>query len=82
MKRERMGGRKFISVNNVPHPSVKREKLVLDWKKRQQTRAGVKLTIEKTLDLLPDVYTVDLFNKKCDLIYKYVYDMKSPSQYM
>ncbi len=41
-----------------------------DWKKKQQTRAGVKLTIEKTLDLLPEVYTTEIFNQKCDLVYK------------
>jgi len=55
--------------------TLNREKLVLDWKKKQQTRAGVKLTIEKTLDLLPEAYTMDAYNQKCDLVYKYVYDL-------
>ncbi len=36
---------------------IRQEKLVLDWRKRQQTRAGVMITIEKILDLLPPVYT-------------------------
>ena len=31
--------------------------------------------IEKTLDELPEAYTIDLFNQKCDLVYKYVYDL-------
>ena len=39
-----------------------------DWKKKQKTRARVKLTIEKTLDLLPEVYTTEIFNQKCDLV--------------
>jgi type I restriction enzyme R subunit len=59
--------------------TLKKEKLVLDWKKKQQTRAGVKLTIEKTLDLLPEIYTTDIYNQKCDLVYKYVYDIKAPA---
>jgi type I restriction enzyme, R subunit len=57
--------------------TLKREKLVLDWKKKQQTRAGVKLTIEKTLDLLPEAYTIDIYNQKCNLVYQYVYDLES-----
>jgi type I restriction enzyme, R subunit len=58
--------------------TLKREKLVLDWKKKLQTRAGVKLTIDKTLDLLPKAYTLDLYNQKCDLVYKCVYDLQTP----
>jgi type I restriction enzyme, R subunit len=50
--------------------TLKRERFVLDWKKKVQTRAGVKLTIEKTLDLLPEDYILDLYNQKCDLVYK------------
>jgi hypothetical protein len=37
--------------------TLKREKLVLDWRKRQQTRADVLLTIEHVLDDgLPRLY--------------------------
>ena len=37
--------------------TLKREKLVLDWRKRQQTRAQVKVTIEECLDRgLPEKY--------------------------
>ena len=60
--------------------TLKKEKLVLDWKKRQTTRAGVKLTIEKTLDFLPETYTKEIYDQKCDLVYKYVYDMETPAQ--
>jgi len=42
-----------------------------------QTGAGVKLTIEKTLDLLPEAYTIDVYNQKCNLVYQYVYDLES-----
>lgn len=38
--------------------TLKREKLVLDWRKRQQTRADVLLTVQKALDTgLPRAYT-------------------------
>jgi type I restriction enzyme, R subunit len=56
--------------------TLKREKLVLDWKKKQQTRAAVKVAIADTLDHLPDVYDKDLYSKKCDLVYQYVYDFE------
>jgi len=42
--------------------TLKREKLVLDWRKRQRTRAQVKVTIEECLDRgLPERYTPALF---------------------
>jgi type I restriction enzyme R subunit len=54
--------------------TLKREKLVLDWRKRQQTRAMVRLCIEESLDGLPEVFTEDLWKKKCDLTYQHIYD--------
>ena len=56
--------------------TLKKEKLVLDWKKKQTTRAGVKLTIEETLDMLPEAYTIETYKNKCDLVYQYVYDLE------
>jgi len=53
---------------------LKQEKLVLDWRKRQQTRADVKLTIETMLDELPRVFTPDLWQRKCDNVYQHVFD--------
>jgi type I restriction enzyme R subunit len=47
---------------------------VLDWRKRQQTRALVRLCIEEVLDSLPEVFREDLWRKKCDLAYQHVYD--------
>ncbi len=41
------------------------DKLVLDWRKRQQTRAAVQVTITKVLDdELPEVYGPELFDDK------------------
>jgi type I restriction enzyme, R subunit len=54
--------------------TLKREKLVLDWRKRQQSRQGVRLYIEQQLDTLPPVYTTDLYEVKCDLTYRHVFD--------
>ena len=53
---------------------LKEEKLVFDWRKKQQTRATVKLCIEETLDELPPVYTKDIYAKKCEAAYQHVYD--------
>jgi type I restriction enzyme R subunit len=50
------------------------EKLVLDWHKRQQSRAAVRLAIKEILyDRLPDRYTEDLCDQKRDDIYHHVY---------
>jgi type I restriction enzyme R subunit len=54
---------------------LKASKLVLDWRKRQQSRAEVKVTIEKLLDEnLPRVYTPELFAEKSAAIFQHVYD--------
>ena len=53
---------------------LKNEKLVLDWKKRQTTRAAVRYTVETMLDQLPRVYTPELYEKKCEVVYQHVFD--------
>jgi type I restriction enzyme R subunit len=55
--------------------TLKAEKLVLDWRKRQQARAEVRITIEKLLDHgLPKVYTPELFEQKTTAVFQHVYD--------
>ncbi|OQC53429.1 MAG: Type I restriction enzyme EcoR124II R protein [Deltaproteobacteria bacterium ADurb.Bin022] len=55
--------------------TLKAEKLVLDWRKRQQARAEVRVTIEKLLDYgLPKVYTPELFEQKTTAVFQHVYD--------
>lgn len=55
--------------------TLKHEKLVLDWRKKQQARAEVLYTIETMLDTdLPRSYSTDIFRKKCELVYQHVYD--------
>jgi type I restriction enzyme R subunit len=54
--------------------TLKKEKLVLDWRKKQQSRAAVRLSIEQLLDRLPALYTPELYRQKCELVYQHVYD--------
>jgi type I restriction enzyme R subunit len=53
---------------------LKREKLVLDWRKEQQTRAAVRVAVEETLDRLPDKYTRQIYAQKCDTVYQHVFE--------
>lgn len=54
--------------------TLKKEKLVLDWRKRQQSRAAVRLSIEEILDRLPRSFVPDLYSHKCDVVYQHIYD--------
>ena len=42
--------------------------------KRQQSRAAVRLCMEEVLEGLPEVYTAELYQQKCDLVYQHIYD--------
>jgi len=54
--------------------TLKKEKLVLDWRKRQQSRAAVRLCIEQTLDQLPPAFTSSLYQDICDATYQHIYE--------
>jgi type I restriction enzyme R subunit len=55
--------------------TLKEAKLVLDWRKRQQSRAAVRVTIEKLLDQgLPKAYTPQLFEQKSSAVFQHVYE--------
>lgn len=58
--------------------SLKRNKLVLDWRKKLQTKAAVRQTIRRNLarDLRP-FYPSDLLTEKNELIYQHIYDAYS-----
>ncbi len=63
---------KAISRNLLS--KLKAGKLVLDWRKHQQTRAAVRVTIEKLLDEnLPPAFT-PVFAQKTSAVYRHVYD--------
>jgi len=55
--------------------ALKRGKLVLDWRKRQQTRAGVEKAIQVALDRgLSDKYDKELYDAKCAAVFQHVYE--------
>jgi type I restriction enzyme R subunit len=65
------------AVKKVAHDlldTLKAERLVLDWRKRQQTRAAVQVTIRDTLDRLPPVYDDAIFQEKMQRVYQHVYE--------
>jgi type I restriction enzyme R subunit len=48
---------------------------VLDWRKRQQSRAQVRVSIETVLDSgLPLVYTPQIYQQKSEAVNQHVYD--------
>ena len=53
---------------------LKQERLVLDWRKQQTTRARVFITIQDILNDLPRAYSNELYAQKCDTVYQHVYE--------
>jgi type I restriction enzyme R subunit len=54
--------------------TLKQEKLVLDWRRRQQSKAAVKMAIEDILDRLPESYSAEAYQRKCQEVYQHVYE--------
>lgn len=54
--------------------TLKEAKLVLDWRKKLKTRADVYSTVKLMLDELPRVFTQDIYNKKCEVVFQHVYE--------
>jgi type I restriction enzyme R subunit len=64
-------------VKKVAHLMLERLKslLVLDWRKRGDARARVRLAIEDTLDAgLPKAYSPTLFKAKCAAVFEHLYE--------
>jgi len=57
--------------------TLKPEKLVLDWRRRQQSKAAVKVAIEEALDQLPESYSTEAYQRKCQEVYQHVYECYS-----
>lgn len=53
---------------------LKQEKFGLDWRKRQEARAGVQVSISEILDHLPPKYTQEIYDKKCQVVFQHVYE--------
>jgi len=54
--------------------TLKKEKLVIEWRKKQQAKAAVKVAIEEILEGLPTCYTTELYQQKVNVIYEHVYE--------
>jgi type I restriction enzyme, R subunit len=66
-----------MAVKKIAHElleKIKKDKLVLDWRKKQQARAAVRLCIEETLGDLPSAFNDELYHQKCGLVYQHVYE--------
>ena len=50
------------------------EKLVLDWRKRMQSRAKIQVEVEKVLDELPEVYNTDVYDQKVEKVFEHIFD--------
>ena len=78
LKKPKLTEKEKIQVKNAAKGlliSLKTQRLVLDWRKRQQSRAGVRLEIEQYLDKnLPVTYDAGLYQEKCEIVYQHVYD--------
>jgi type I restriction enzyme R subunit len=67
-KQVKLAARKLLET-------LKAEKLTLDWRKRQQARAAVRVAIEEILDQqLPETYTPEVYQQKCEVVYQHVYE--------
>lgn len=54
--------------------TLKAEKLVLDWRKKDRARSDVRRTLEIVFDLgLPDSYDEGIYNEKCELAFHHIF---------
>jgi type I restriction enzyme R subunit len=53
---------------------LKEKHLVLDWRKRQQSRAAVRVLITDMVWQLPGVYSEEMCEQKSTELYQHVYD--------
>ncbi|MHB0935102.1 MAG: type I restriction endonuclease subunit R [Armatimonadota bacterium] len=65
-------------VKTVAHElleTLKKGKLVIDWRKKQDARAQVLVTVQDVLDRgLPRRYTPEVYQQKCDVVYQHIYE--------
>jgi len=54
--------------------TLKRGKLVLDWRKTQATRAAVRVVVEDKLDELPEAFSREIYTRKCDAVYQHIFE--------
>jgi len=72
-----LSAREKREVKRIAHElldALKAHRLVLDWCKRQQSRAAVELAIQDLVWRLPECYTDTLCRQKSAAVYQHVYD--------
>jgi len=74
MKLKKAEERQVKKVARELLETLKREKLVLDWRKTQARRAGVMVAVMDKLNELPEVFTRDIFTQKCTAVYQHVFE--------
>lgn len=54
--------------------TLKAEKLVLDWRKKDRARSDVRRTLEIVFDRgLPESYDEGIYNEKCELVFHHIF---------
>jgi type I restriction enzyme, R subunit len=53
---------------------LKREKLILDWRTKEQAKAAVRETIREELDGLPEVYERRIWEEKVERTYQFIFE--------
>jgi type I restriction enzyme R subunit len=72
-----LGPEERDEVKKVAHLLLERVKtvLTLDWRKRAEARAKVRIAIEDVLDDgLPRAYTPELYRGKCNTLFEHIYE--------
>jgi len=64
----------FDTCQDQELPRLIEKILVLEWRSRQQTRAAVQVAIQDVLENLPQKYSDEEYNVKCEAVYQHVYD--------
>lgn len=55
-------------------PKQLEKKLVIDWRKSQRARAAVRAAIKDALDVLPEAYEREQYEKAVDAVYEHVFE--------
>ena len=74
MKRTKKEEGQVKSIARELLETLKRERLVLDWRKTQATRAAVRVAIEDKLDELPRVFIREIYTQKCNAVYQHIFE--------
>ena len=49
------------------------DKLVLDWRKKAQTRESARVLVKEILDELPGAYDPETYDRKCEIVFNHIF---------